>query len=232
MATTDTTNFNLDILEIVEEAYERCGLELRTGYQLKTARRSLNLLAIEWANRGINLWTVEQGVIPLVAGQATYDLPVDTIDLIEHVIRQNNTDLSVSRISVSTYATIPNKTQRGRPIQLYINRRSGQTDSTGDVQNPTVTLWLVPDVNTYTLVYWRLRRMQDAGNGTNTLDLPFRFLPAMIAGLAYMISMKEPEAMNRVEALKAIYDEAFQLAADEDRDRSPVRMVPRQYFIG
>jgi hypothetical protein len=190
---------------------------------------------MEWANRGINLWTVESGTIPLVAGTATYNLPVDTIDLIEHVIRQNpgnastQTDISISRISVSTYSTIPNKLNTGRPIQVYINRRSGVTTPTG-IQYPTITVWPVPADNSYTFVYWRLRRIQDAGNGDGTTDIPFRFVPALTAGLAYQIAMKIPEAAPRLPMLQAEYDKQWQLASEEDREKAPVRFVPRNTF--
>jgi hypothetical protein len=170
MTTTGTTDFNLDLNFIVEEAFERCGAELRTGYDLRTARRSLNLLTMEWANRGINLWTVEQGTIAMAQGQITYDLPVDTIDLLEHVIRtqtgQQQTDINITRISVDTYATIPNKNAQGRPIQVWINRQSGATEPGPDVIHPTINVWPAPDQNNYyTFVYWRLRRIQDAGHG-------------------------------------------------------------------
>ena len=223
MSLSGTTTFNLDLVEILEEAAERCGLELRTGYQYKTARRSLSLLLLDFANKGINLWTVSEGTIPLVAGTATYDLPNDTVDLIEHVIRTgtgtSQSDLSVSRISVSTYATIPAKTNTGRPVQCYINRQS---------PTPTITLWPVPDNSQpYTLVYWRLRRLQDAGTGPTEQDVPFRFLPALIAGTAYHMAMKTPEGMARLPMLKAQYDEALADAMAEDRDRSSIRLVPR-----
>jgi len=231
MTTSGTTAFNLDVTELVEEAYERAGLELRTGYELRTARRSINLLTIEWANRGINLWTVEQGSIPLVVGTDTYDLPVDTIDLLEHVVRQNGQDISAARISVSTYATIPNKAARGRPVQVYINRQSGASYPVSGVNAPKVTMWPVPDVGSYTLVYWRLRRIQDIGDGAETADMPFRFLPALVAGLAYYIAMKNPESADRVMMLKQAYDEVFQQAADEDREKASVRFVPRQQFL-
>lgn len=234
MTTTGTSTFNLDLNNLVEEAFERCGAELRTGYDLKTARRSLNLLSIEWANRGINLWTVEEGSIALTEGDATYNLPVDTIDLIEYIIRtgsgQNQNDLSINRVSVDTYANIPNKNSTGRPIELWINRQSGATTPDG-VQYPTVNLWPVPDQsNTYTLVYWRLRRLQDAGNGINTPDIPFRFLPALVAGLAYHLALKVPNALPRVELLKAQYDEQWQMAADEDREKASLRITPRQGY--
>jgi hypothetical protein len=230
MATSGTTDFNLDLSEIVEEAFERCGSELRTGYDLKTARRSLNLLFAEWANQGINLFTVEQGSINMVQGTATYNLPDNTVDLLEHVVRtgagvaSTQADLSITRISVSTYATIPNKLQQARPIQVYINRQT---------PTPTITVWPTPDQSsTYVFVYWRLKRIQDAGNGVNTMAVPFRFLPCMIAGLAYYLSMKIPGALERMPMLQQQYAESWQLAADEDRDRSAVRFVPRQAFIG
>jgi hypothetical protein len=249
MTVVANATFNLDLSEIVEEAFERCGSELRSGYDLKTARRSLNLLFADWANRGINLWTVEQGQIPLVQGVNTYDLPVDTVDLLEHVIRtfpgqQNNqSDLTITRISVSTYATIPNKLQQARPIQVWVNRQSGADyDGTltssppAGVNYPKIVVWPTPDQGTlqnpyYTFVYWRLRRIHDAGNGVNTMDIPFRFLPCMIAGLAYYLSVKLPEAQDRIAMLKAQYDEAWQLAADEDREKAAVRFVPRRMFI-
>ena len=231
MTTTGTTAFNLSVLDLIEEAYERCGVEVRSGYDLRTARRSLNLLAIEWANRGINLWTVEQGSIPLTLGTISYTLPVDTIDLLDHVVRtgtgSNQTDINISRISVDTYSTIPNKNAQGRPIQVWINRQSGATTPTG-VANPTINVWPSPDQsNFYTFVYWRLRRVQDAGNGDNTQDIPFRFLPCMVAGLAYHLSMKIPDALDRAQMLKGVYEELWQQAADEDREKAPLRLAPR-----
>lgn len=231
MTTTGTTAFNLSVLDLIEEAYERCGAEVRTGYDLRTARRSLNLLSIEWANRGINLWTVEQGSIPLTQGTISYTLPVDTIDLLDHVVRtgtgSNQTDINISRISVDTYSTIPNKNAQGRPIQVWINRQSGATTPTG-VANPTINVWPSPDQdNYYTFVYWRLRRIQDAGNGDNTQDIPFRFLPCMVAGLAYHLSMKIPDALPRAQMLKGVYEELWQQAADEDREKASLRLAPR-----
>jgi hypothetical protein len=231
MTTSGTAAFNLNLNDIVEEAFERCGSELRTGYDLRTARRSMNLLFADWANRGINLWTIEQGSQVLTPGTATYNLPVDTVDLLEHVIRtgsgQNQADLSITRISVSTYATIPNKNATGRPIQIYVDRQSGATTPSG-VEYPTFTVWPAPDTSeTYTMVYWRMRRIQDAGNGTGTFDLPFRFLPCLTAGLAYYLALKIPEALQRVEMLKAMYDEAFVAAAGEDREKAAQRFVPR-----
>lgn len=234
MTTSGTTTFNLDLNNLVEEAFERCGAELRTGYDLKTARRSLNLLTIEWSNRGINLWTIEQGSIPLVQGQIVYDLPVDTIDLLDHVVRTQSgigqTDINISRISVDTYASVPNKNAQGRPIQVWINRQSGATEP-GGVNNPTINVWPSPDQsNFYTFVYWRLRRLQDAGNGTTTQDIPFRMLPALVAGLAYYLSMKVPDAMQRTSILKAQYDEQWELASTEDREKASLRLAPRQMF--
>ena len=223
MATSGTPTFNPEIVEIVEEAYERCGLELRRGYDLKTARRSLDIMAAEWSNKGINLWTVEAGTLSLTTGTATYTLPADTIDLLETVIRtgsgSNQQDLSINRISVSTYATIPNKNNQGRPIQIYVDRQA----------TPKVSVWPTPDSSaTYTLAYWRLRRIEDAGRaGSNTYDVPSRFIPCLVAGLAYHIATKRPEVgLDRVTFLKAAYDEQFTLAADEDRDKSSINFAP------
>jgi hypothetical protein len=306
MTTTGSTLFNLDFTEIAEEAWERAGREMRSGYDLRTARRSMNLMTIEWQNRGINMWTMEQGFINLTPGLATYALPTDTIDLLEQVIRtgQNSSstqaDLTITRISVSTYATIPNKLQQARPIQVWVQRLSGQVNPTDAVlvgaitatdtaltlntvvglagsgflrlnsediyygyisgntlggvfrgqnnttaasqadgtavfvpQLPAVTVWPTPDNSTsYQFVYWRLRRVQDAGAGAETADMNFRFLPCVVAGLAYHIAMKVPELMPRLEMLKASYNEQFDLAAGEDREKAAIRLVPRQMFIG
>jgi len=306
MTTTGSTLFNMDFTEIAEEAWERAGREMRSGYDLRTARRSMNLMTIEWQNRGINMWTMDQGVINLTPGLATYALPTDTIDLLEHVIRTgSNTastqaDLTISRISVSTYATIPNKLQQARPIQVWIQRLSGEVNPTSSVlatsinatdttitlntvvglagagfirldnediyytyvsgntlggvfrgqnnttaashtastavyvpQLPAVTLWPTPDNSTtYQFVYWRLRRVQDAGAGAETADMNFRFLPCVVAGLAYHIAIKVPELMPRIQMLKQIYDETFEIAAGEDREKAAVRFVPRPNYIG
>jgi hypothetical protein len=225
MATSNSTAFNMEFTEIAEEAFERAGREMRSGYDLKTARRSMNLLTIEWQNRGINMWTIDEGTINLVKGQTTpYDLPADTIDLLEHQIRTGSgnaatqTDLSISRISVSTYASIPNKLTQGRPIQLYIERLR---------DNPKVNVWPLPDNNDYVLYYWRMRRIQDAGSGVETADMNFRFFPCLVAGLAYYIAMKLPEMAERVPLLKAVYDEQFALAAGEDREKTSARFTPR-----
>jgi hypothetical protein len=245
MTTSGTSTFNLNLNDLVEEAFERCGAELRTGYDLRTARRSLNLLTIEWANRGINLWTIEQGSIPMVQGQIVYELPVDTIDLLEHVVRtqtgEQQTDITINRISIDTYSTIPNKNAQGRPIQVWINRQSGATypvggqpagtNTTTGVDHPSINVWPAPDQsNYYTFVYWRLRRLQDAGDGVTTQDIPFRFIPCMVAGLAYHLSLKVPGALERSQMLKAEYEELWQQAADEDREKAPLRIAPRQYF--
>ena len=233
MATSGTTAFNLDFAEIAEEAFERAGRELRTGYDLRTARRSFNLMTIEFQNRGLNMWTFDEGTINLVQGQSTYDLPADTIDLLEQVIRTGagnaatQADLTISRISVSTYATIPNKTAQGRPIQVWVQRLR---------DNPKITVWPIPNQGTelnpyYIFKYYRMRRIQDAGDGDNTQDIVFRFLPVITAGLAYYIAMKYPESTDRLPLLKAAYEEQFDLAAQEDREKSPVRFVPRIGFI-
>lgn len=230
MTISGVAAFNMDLTEIVEEAFERVGAELRTGYDLRTARRSLNLMFADWANRGINMWTFEQGSIALIPGTATYDLPSDTVDLLEHVIRtgagsaSTQADLNITRISVSTYATIPNKLQQARPIQVWIERRQ---------ETPRITVWPVPDNSTtYTFVYWRLKRIDDAGNGVNTMDVPFRFLNCMVAGLAYYLALKVPNGTQRLDVLKAQYDEAWDLASSEDREKAAVRFVPRHMFIG
>jgi hypothetical protein len=228
MTTSGVATFNVDLTELVEEAFERAGSELRTGYDLRTARRSLNLLFAEWANRGVNMWTFEQGTIPLVQGVATYVLPEDTVDLLEHVVRTNSgsassqADISITRISISTYASIPNKISQGRPIQLLVNR----------LEAPSITVWPVPNQSDYyTLVYWRLRRIQDAGTGVNTMDVPFRFLPAMVAGLAYYLALKVPNGENRLQILQQQYAEAWDLASTEDREKAAVRFVPRSLPI-
>jgi len=307
MATTGTSTFNLDVNDLIEEAFERCGQELRTGYDFRTARRSLNLLTMEWANRGINLWTVEQGVIPMVQGQAMYPYPADTIDFMDLTIRNNNgtsnqIDINISRIAEPTYMSIPNKLAQGRPIQVYVNRQSGQenlsdkvlaanitattttiqlsslagiassgfikineetisypnVDTTNNqlincaraqngttatvhtagapitIQNlPCLNVWPTPNApgTQYLLVYYRLRRIQDAGSGVFTQDIPFRFVPCMVSGLAYQLSTKLPNVdPGRIMMLKTEYEQQFQLAADEDRDKAPVRFVPRNLF--
>lgn len=228
MTTSGTADWNPDFSEICEEAFERCGLEIRTGYDIKTARRSLNFIFQEWANKGINMWTIEEGTQVLTQGVATYTLPADTVDLMEHVVRTEQggqpQDINISRISVSVYATIPNKVQQGRPVQIYIQR----------LNTPQFTVWPVPDgAYTYTLKYWRLRRIQDVGNnGDLTADMPFRFVPAITAALAYHIALKRPDvAPDRVQMLKMLADEAYDLASQEDREKAPQRFVPRRSYI-
>jgi len=309
--TTGLSTFNLDLNDLVEEAYERAGIEVRTGYEFRTARRSLNLLTIEWANRGINLWTIQEGQIVLNTGQLIYPLAADTIDLLDHVIRQNTgsssnqSDINITRISESTYSTIPNKLAQGRPIQVWVNRQTAQTNaqstttvaasgvtpsvsstattiyltstenmpSTGFVkidsetisytnivgntltncwrgqngttatthavgasvyiQNlPCINVWPSPDAGgNYTFVYWRLRRLQDAGNGVNVEDIPFRLVPCMVAGMAFYIAMKRTDvAPDRVAMLKDEYEQQWLLASQEDRDKASDRFVPRQLF--
>jgi len=305
MTTSGSTGFTLDFAEIAEEAWERAGQEMRTGYDLRTARRSMNLMTIEWQNRGINMWTIDQGALTLTAGLNTYALPLDTIDLMDHVIRTGSntastqSDLSITRISMPTYATIPNKLAQGRPIQVWVQRLSGvqsPTNSTlsgtitattttitlstvvglpgagfiridsediyygylsgntlGGVfraQNgttaaahttgtaiynpnlPAITVWLTPDnTQTYQFIYWRMRRIQDAGAGVQTADMNFRFLPCVVAGLAYYIAMKVPDLAPRLDMLKQVYNEQFDLAAGEDREKAAIRFVPRRMYI-
>ena len=234
MTISGVANFDMNFAELAEEAFERAGREMRTGYDLRTARRSTNIMMAEWANRGINMWTIEQGSIPLVQGTATYNLPADTVDLLEHVIRTGagNTatqaDLTITRISVSTYATIPNKLSQARPIQVYIDRKQAI---------PTITVWPIPDQGPsgspyYTFVYWRLCRIDNIDTGSNTADVNFRFLPCLTAGLAYYIAMKIPEGAQRLDMLKTEYEYQWGLAAAEDREKAADRFVPRQYFIG
>ena len=312
MTTSGLTSFNLDLNDMVEEAFERAGSELRTGYDLRTARRSLNLLFADWANRGVNMWTFEQNTITLVTGQPTYALPDDTVDLLDHVIRTNanvatnQADLTITRISMPTYATIPNKLTQGRPIQVWVQRLTGNSNlltgtvqaaisatattipvtslvgiptagfiqigseligynetspadgatpaylynctrgqdgttaashTTGAamslVQKNSITVWPTPNPGqTYQFVYWRMRRIQDAGGGTKTMDVPFRFVPCLAAGLAYYIALKVPEGLQRLDVLKQQYDEAWDRAAGEDQEKAAVRFVPRQMYIG
>ena len=222
MATSGTSTFNLDLIEIIEEAYEQCALELRSGYDLKTARRSLNLLALDWANRGYNLWTVEQGAIALLTGISQYLLPADTIDLLESVIRKDGIDIAITRVGMATYATIPKKATQGRPVQLWVDRQT----------TPRIVVWPVPADDTYSLIYWRMRRIQDSGtSGELTFDIPQRFLPCLIAGLAYKIATKRPEAESRLERLKADYEEAWNIASTEDRERVTMRIVPARMSL-
>jgi hypothetical protein len=219
MATSGTTSFELDVAEIIEEAYERCGLEARTGYDFKTARRSLNLMFADWANRGVNLWTVKQGTQALTAGTATYAFSDDYTDLLEVVLRRGGVDYELGRMSRGEYLTLPNKITQGRPSQYFFNRQT----------IPEITLWATPDSSTDTLIYYYVKRIEDAATLVNTTDAPFRFLPCMIAGLAYYIAMKK--APERIQLLKAVYEEEFQRAADEDEDRVPLKLQPSIQYL-
>ena len=214
MATSGSRDFNLDVAEAIEEAYERCGLEMRTGYDARTARRSLNIMFSEWANRGLNLWTVEQATQALTSGTATYQFTTDYTDLLEVVIRRSGTDFSLSRMSRGDYLNLPNKDQTGRPSQYYFDRKI----------TPSLILWPTPDSSSDSLVYYYVRRIQDADTLQNTTDIPFRFLPCLVAGLAYYISMKK--APDRIQILKSVYEEEFQRASDEDEDRVPLKLTP------
>jgi len=221
MATSGTTDFNPDLTEIAEEAWERAGREMRSGYDLRTARRSMNLLTIEWQNRGINMWTIDTGTVSLTSGTSEYTLPSDTIDVMDCVIRTGSgstqSDLNMTRISASTYSTLTNKNLTGRPIQFWMQRLRDA---------PKITVWPVPNDGSYTLVYWRLRRIEDAGSGVQTADANFRFLPALVSGLAYYVSMKDPDLAARTPMLQAEYERQFQLAAEQDREKATFRIVP------
>jgi hypothetical protein len=219
MATSGSRDFNLDVGEVIEEAYERCGLEVRTGYDARTARRSLNLMFADWANRGLNLWTVKQGTITLTAGQAQETLTDDVVDILEVTLRRSNTDYEVERISRGEYATLPNKTTQGRPSQYYFDRQI----------DPVINLWSVPENSTDQLIYYYVRRIEDADTLVNTTDMPFRFYPCMVAGLAYYMAMKR--APERVQLLKSVYEEEFQRAADEDEGRTPLKLQPSLSYL-
>lgn len=219
MTTSGSRDFNMDVGEIIEEAYERCGLEVRTGYDARTARRSLNLMFAEWANRGLNLWTVQQGTITLTQGQATETLTADVVDVLEVVLRRDGTDYEVERISRGEYSTMPNKTTQGRPSQYWFNKQI----------TPVINLWAVPENSTDQLVYYYVQRIEDADTLVNTTDMPFRFYPCMVAGLAYYISMKR--APERMQMLKSVYEEEFQRAADEDEDSVPLKLQPGRSYL-
>jgi len=219
MTLSGSRDFNLDVAEIVEEAYERCGLEVRTGYDAKTARRSLNLMFADWANRGLNLWTVTQATTTLTQGTAQLTLDADVVDLLEVVLRRSGTDYELERISRGEYLTLPNKTTQGRPSQYYFDRQT----------SPQINLWSVPENSTDQIVYYYVRRIQDADTLTNTTDAPFRFLPCMVAGLAYYMAVKR--APERVQMLKSIYEEEFQRAADEDENRTPLKLQPSLSYL-
>ena len=218
MTTSGTRAFNLDVGEIMEEAYERCGLEVRTGYDAKTARRSLNLMFAEWANRGVNLWTVTQATQTLTQGTAQYTLGTDVVDVLEMVLRRSNTDYEMDRISRGEYVTLPNKTTQGRPSQFYFDRSIA----------PVINLWATPDSSSDSIIYYYVRRIEDAGTLVNTTDMPFRFYPCMVSGLAYYMAMKR--APERLQLLKAVYDEEFQRAADEDIERVSLKLQPARRF--
>jgi hypothetical protein len=219
MATSGTRTFNLDVGELIEEAYERCGLEVRTGYDARTARRSLNLMFAEWANRGLNLWTVNQATITVTVGVATYTVSADHADILEMVLRRDGTDYEVERLSRGDYFLLPNKTTQGRPSQFYYDRQIA----------PKISVWQVPDNSTDQLVYYYVRRIEDAGTLQNTTDMPWRFYPCMVAGLAYYLAMKR--APDRMGMLKAIYDEEFTRAAEEDEDRVPLKLQPDVAYL-
>ena len=218
-----------DLPELFEEAFERAGLEMRSGYDLKTARRSLNIMTLEWANRGLNLFTIEAGTQAITAGTKTYTMPTGTIDLIEHQLRTGSgtsqTDTYLERVSVSNYAQLTNKETTGRPTQVYVQRLSNAT---------TVTLWPVPDnTTTYTLVYYRLKFIDglSSGIGGDVTTVPPRFVPALVAGLEYYIACKKPQSQSLIPMLKQEYEDQFALAAEEDRDRASVMFVPFSSFV-
>tara|TARA_R100000388_G_scaffold94865_1_gene83849 strand:- start:4074 stop:4742 length:669 start_codon:yes stop_codon:yes gene_type:complete len=219
MATSGSTDFDLDVAEIIEEAYERCGLEVRTGYDIRTARRSMNLMFADWANRGLNLWTVKQATLSLTAGTATYTLEASYTDLLEVSLRRSGTDFELSRMSRGEYLGLPNKTTQGRPSQYFYNRQT----------IPQITLWATPDSSSDTLIYYYVKRIEDVDTFTNTTDAPFRFLPCIVAGLAYYLSMKK--APDRIQLLKSVYEEEFQRAADEDEDRVPLKIQPGIQYL-
>jgi len=219
MTTSGSRDFNMDVGEIIEEAYERCGIEVRTGYDARTARRSLNLMFADWANRGLNLWTVKQGTITLTQGQATETLLASVVDVLELVLRRDGTDYEIERISRGEYSTLPNKTTQGRPSQYWFNKQI----------QPVINLWAVPENSTDQIIYYYVDRIEDADTLVNTTDMPFRFYPCMVAGLAYYISMKR--APERMQLLKAVYEEEFQRAADEDGDRVPLTLQPGRGYL-
>ena len=220
MTTSSSTNFELDVAEYIEEAFERCGMEVRTGYDLQTAKRSLNILLADWANRGLNQWTIEQRTQSLTSGTAEYELATDVIDILNAVIRRSTTDFTMTRISRDQFLNIPTKSQTGRPSQYFLDRQL----------TPKVKLWSTPENSTDVLVYDALTRIQDADTQTNTMEVPFRFYPCLTAGLAYYIAMKR--APDRIQLLKAMYEEEFERAAAEDRDRSNLSLTPSSTYYG
>tara|TARA_R100001082_G_C4352636_1_gene155305 strand:+ start:739 stop:1434 length:696 start_codon:yes stop_codon:yes gene_type:complete len=223
MALSGSKNFELDVAEYVEEAFERCGVELRTGYDLKTARRSLNLMLAEWANRGLNQWTISEKTVAMVKDTSTYNIdstnataPIDVLDVfVRETINSENTDLPMTRLSRAEYSHITNKASTGKPNQFFINKQT----------TPTISVWPAPDKSsTYTIYMNVLTRMDDADAGANTLDLPFRFYPCLAAGLAYYISLKK--APERTGMLKAMYEEEFERAMSQDEDRGSFKVSP------
>tara|TARA_R100001591_G_scaffold117856_2_gene138404 strand:- start:363 stop:1034 length:672 start_codon:yes stop_codon:yes gene_type:complete len=218
MTVSGSTNFELDVAEYIEEAFERCGLEVRTGYDLQTAKRSLNLLFADWANRGLNQWTIAQRTQAVTADTASYNLAVDTIDVLSMVVTRDSTDFSMSRISRDAYLSIPNKATTGRPTQFFIDRQL----------TPVIKIWPTPENSTDVLKFDVLTRIDDADAVTNTVDVPFRFFPCLAAGLAYYLSIKK--APDRVQMLKAMYDEEFLRAMEEDRDRASFTISPNLSF--
>lgn len=219
MAVSSSTDFELDVSDYIEEAFERCGLEVRTGYDLKSAKRSLNLMLAEWANRGLNQWTIAQSTQALTESTGTYTLDNKIIDILSVVVRRSNTDYALDRISRDAYLSIPTKSTEGRPSQFFLDRQI----------SPVLKLWPVPENSTDVIYYDALTRMDDADTYVNTLDVPFRFYPCLAAGLAYYISIKR--APNKAQLLKAVYEEELERAMTEDRDRASFKVVPQfEYF--
>ena len=222
MALSSSTNFELDVAEYIEEAFERCGLEAKTGYDLQTARRSMNIMLAEWANRGLNQWTIEQRTQALTADDADYSLGTDVIDILTAVVRRSSTDFSMSRVSRDTFTNIPVKTTTGRPTQYFLDRQI----------TPNLKIYPTPENSTEVIDYDALTRIQDADAQVNTMEVPFRFYPCLTAGLAYYIAMKK--APDRIQLLKTVYEEEFERAMAEDRDRSAFKVNPQlsYYKVG
>lgn len=222
MATSSSTDFDLDVAEYIEEAFERCGLEARTGYDLQTARRSMNIMLSEWANRGLNQWTIQQRTQTVTSNDSEYSLDTDLIDILSLVVRRDGTDFSMSRISRDTFLNLPNKTSTGRPTQYFLDRQI----------TPNLKLYPTPENSTDVIVYDALTRIQDADTQINTMEIPFRFIPCLTAGLAYYIAMKR--APDRIQLLKTVYEEEFERAMAEDRDRSAFKVAPQlnYYKVG
>ena len=219
MTTSGSRDFNLDVAEAIEEAYERIGLEMRTGYDAKTARRSMNLMFAEWANRGLNLWTVATGTTTVTQGTAQYTLAEDVVDILDMTLRRSGTDYEMDRISRSDYLDYPNKTNQGRPSQFYFDRQVA----------PVINLWQTPENSTDQLVYYYVQRIEDVDTLTNTTGVPFRFYPCMVAGLAYYLAIKR--APERVQMMKSIYEEEFQRASNEDEAKVPLTLRPSIRYL-